>query len=182
MAGELRLYRIAVPAAPSGRPDLTEGQPASQPRTMRFDERFRDATWEWFRDPELRRLTGAKEQTKEEQAAWFESLPSRPDYRIWGVELDGRPAAVFGLKAIRADAATWFVFIGDAELRGRGLGAYMGSEVRRLAAELGIRHLRNRLQASNEAIVNLHRSVGFELAETAEDGFIPVHLDLQGEP
>lgn len=155
-------------------------EPASgQLRTVRFDERFRDATWEWFRDPELRRLTGAKDQTRAEQHEWFRSLPSKNDYLIWGVESDGEPVAVFGLKNLRDGVGTWFVFIGNPEQRGRRLGAWMGAEVERLALQHGVRRLQNRLSAANPAIVALHRRLGFTLGEVDAEGGIAVHKELR---
>lgn len=108
-------------------------------RVVRFDERMRDHTWEWFHDEELRRLTGGRLLSREEQHAWFDQIPSRPDYRIWGVEGDGEPVAVFGFKNIVwGDSGQLFIFIGREADRGRGIGRFMSFNAAMKAGELGL--------------------------------------------
>ena len=61
-----------------------------------YDESFLALSWDWLTDPEIKALTMTPDFDRAAQARWFESLPDRSDYLIWGVCCAGRPIGVCG--------------------------------------------------------------------------------------
>lgn len=77
----------------------------------------------WISDPELNRLIDAGELPSDiKRELWYESLPLRSDYKIWGVEYEGRPIGVCGLKQITSHDAEYWGYIGEKSLWGQGIG------------------------------------------------------------
>ncbi len=69
-------------------------------RRVPYDERFLEASYEWLNDPELRALMDAEAPTTQSQRAWYEAIPTRPGYVIWGVAVHDRPAGYIQLKRL----------------------------------------------------------------------------------
>src|ERR1700722_14823624 len=88
----------------------------------RFDEQFLEKSWEWLRDPDLKRLSMAPDFTREEQRQWFSGLAEKSDYLIWGLSCDGIPIGAAGLKHITKEAAEYWGYIGERHYWGIGLG------------------------------------------------------------
>ena len=78
-----------------------------------FDRTFLDCAFQWLNDPEIRFLTDTPVVTREAQETWFASLPSRPDYAVWGVQADGVPVGVCGVKHIFEGEGEYFGYIGE---------------------------------------------------------------------
>lgn len=134
-----------------------------------FDREVLDLSWHWLQDPELRALTLAPTIERDAQLAWFESLASRVDYKLWGVAHDGEVVGVCGLKAITTNDAEYFGYFGVRRLWGRGLGATM---VRLMMDEARARDLTSlylRVGHSNERARRLYHKLGFELTSVSDD-------------
>lgn len=140
-------------------------------RAVPFDERFRDASWVWLQDPGLHRIIDARRQTRDEQLTWFEALPQRTDYFIWGVEYGGLPVAVFGLKNFGGDGtAEWFMYIGTQEFRGRGIGDWIETAVEGKARERGLREIWGWVRPDNEYILTFVKRHGYDVGPVETNG------------
>ncbi|MGL5344136.1 MAG: GNAT family N-acetyltransferase [Plesiomonas sp.] len=85
-----------------------------------YSRDFLDLSWIWLNDPEIKKLTGTPDFTKEKQEDFFLSLP-KEDYLIWGLMYENKPIGVVGLKKIKNKRAEYFGYIGDKSYWGKGL-------------------------------------------------------------
>ena len=141
------------------------------PRRVAFDETYLDASYEWLRDPELAWLTMSGGQTREQQRAWFEALPGRTDYAIWGIELDGVPAGVMGLKHLDRDdgGAEYFMYLGDKAMWGRGVGRWATAEIVAEARGRGLTYVYGLIGKHNERSLAVHTHLGFVVEGEVDD-------------
>jgi RimJ/RimL family protein N-acetyltransferase len=130
-----------------------------------FDETYLDASYDWLHDPELARLTMAAEVTREAQREWYDGLAGRTDYAIWGIEHDGRPAGVMGLKHIGEsdDGAEYFMYLGDRALWGRGIARWATAEILAVARERGLTYVWGLVGKHNDRSLAVHTHLGFEI-------------------
>jgi RimJ/RimL family protein N-acetyltransferase len=139
-------------------------------RRVPYDERFLALSYEWLQDPEIRRLIDAPAVTREGQQAWYDSLPGRTDYAVWGIEYDGVPVGVLGLKRIgEDDGAEYFIYIGERAYWGRGIAAWGLADVAEEARRRGLRFLYGRILKVNERSLGVHLSNGFEHLREEDD-------------
>ncbi|MFZ5890631.1 MAG: GNAT family N-acetyltransferase [Myxococcota bacterium] len=133
-----------------------------------YDRRFLVASRRWLRDPEIAALTMTPPFTDEGQERWFAALPSKTDYLVWGVELDGEPVGVIGLKGIRPERAEYFGYLGEKSAWGHGIGHEMVTTALAKAKAIGCSRVALRVWNENQRAIGLYRRHGFELVR--EDG------------
>ena len=126
-----------------------------------FDKEFLAMSWNWLNDPEIKHLTDTPSFTEEDQAAWFQGLRMRNDYKVWGMQLRERKIGVVGLKNICKVSAEYFGYIGEKDLWGRGLGAEMLDYAETQGAALGISVILAKILADNSRAYRLHKSASF---------------------
>lgn len=90
-----------------------------------FDVRFLKQSSKWLQDEEIRMLIHASPFSAEQQQQWFEQLPDRKNYLIWGVECDHQPIGVVGLKHVTDESGEYWGYIGEKEYWGKGIGKQM---------------------------------------------------------
>lgn len=135
-------------------------------RLVPFDRPFLDRSWEWLRDQETKRLTMTPDFTSEDQQRFFNSLPTRSDYRVWGVVLaGGEPIGAAGLKNVTGGSAEYWGYIGEKPWWGQGLGGEMLAAVEAEARKLGLAELVLRVAADNVRAVRAYEKSGFQVAE-----------------
>jgi RimJ/RimL family protein N-acetyltransferase len=147
------------------------------PNRVPYDGRFLSASFEWFKDEEIRALTMTPPVTREGQAAWFRSLPLKRDYLIWGVEHEGRPIGAFGLKTVTTSDAEYWGYIGVKDQWGTGVGRWMLTEAMDLATGHGLQRLYLKVIEHNERAIRLYRRFGFEESKY-ENGVILMEKHL----
>jgi RimJ/RimL family protein N-acetyltransferase len=130
-----------------------------------FDETYRDASYDWLQDPEMRRLTMSTAMTREQQAEWYAGLTDRTDYMVWGVEYDGRPAGVMGLKHLDAGdgGAEYFLYVGDRALWGQGIARWATDEIVAEGRRLGRTYLYGLVGTHNDRSRDVHEHLGFKV-------------------
>lgn len=134
-------------------------------RSVPYDRRFLEASWDWLQEPELLRLLDIARPTREVQRAWFDGLATREGYFVWGVEVRGIPAAIFGIKHLGADgSAEWFMFVGDRRNRGLGIGDWIERAIEEKARALGAHRVWGYVVEGNEPMLHLHRKHGYTIA------------------
>jgi RimJ/RimL family protein N-acetyltransferase len=144
----------------------------SELRQVPFDEEFLDLSYGWLHDDEIARLTLAQPFSREAQRAWWEGLPGRTDYVIWGVECDGVKIGAFGFKDLGKDeGGEGFVYIGRPEYWGKGVAPWMYD---RLLAELrarGLTYLYGTIAKSNVRSLDVHQRLGVRIAKDLGDAW-----------
>jgi len=144
---------------------------------LEFDRRFLLASRRWLRDPEIAALTITPHFTDEDQERWFATLPSKTDYVVWGIELDGEPVGVIGLKNITADQAEYFGYLGEKRLWGRGHGQLMLEAAFENAKARGCSRVYLRVWRENRRAIALYLRYGFErVGEEGTELFMDRHV------
>ena len=134
-----------------------------------FSREFLDLSYRWLTDPEIKRLTDTPDITRQTQEAWFDNLPHRTEYIVWGIRIGDRPAGACGLKDISGDKAEYFGYIGEKELWGQKFGEAMIARVEEKATAMGIKTLSLKVRKDNERAIRLYRRVGFFSTEETPD-------------
>ena len=133
-------------------------------RLVPFDRNYLDRSWDWLRDPEVKAMTMAPDFTREEQLAFFETLPGRSDYLIWGVEgPDGSPVGVSGIKHVSGSDGESWCYIGERRWWGQGIGGQILEACEVEARKRGITHLTMTALETNERSLRAYGKMGFEL-------------------
>jgi RimJ/RimL family protein N-acetyltransferase len=146
---------------------LTGG--AGGPRRVPFDETYLDRSYDWLTDPELARLTMSGAVTREGQRRWYDGLSGRDDYAVWGVEYDGVPVGVMGLKHLgEDDGGEYFFYVGDRSYWGRGIAAWAFREICAVARERGLAYLWGMVGKHNERSLGVHTREGFVVVGETE--------------
>lgn len=122
---------------------------------------YLDDSFQWFSNPDLRELTCTPVVSKEVQNQFFESLPKRDNYYIWGVSFEGRRIGACGLKNVTEKDAEYWGYIGLPELWGRGLGASIVLSCIGKALQLKIPQIYLRVLPSNVRAYRLYLRLGF---------------------
>ncbi|XVJ67668.1 MAG: GNAT family N-acetyltransferase [Lacibacter sp.] len=139
-----------------------------------FDNVFLKASWNWLQDEELRKLVDAPVITKEQQQSWFETLPQRRDYYIWGVLYDGKPVGVTGIKNIKNNTGEYWGYIGDKNYWGKGIGSAMMQCTIAEAYSLQLKQLTLKVLRTNQRAIQLYEKNGFVQTQADE-----THLLMQ---
>ena len=127
-----------------------------------YDRTYLDCSWEWLRDPEIKQLTMAGDFTREEQIAFFESLPTRDNYKIWGVAApDGQPIGAAGIKNISGSTGEFWCYIGERDWWGRRIGGRILELCEEKASDLGLDQLTMIAGANNDRSINAFEKMGF---------------------
>lgn len=139
-----------------------------------YDRSFLDLSWEWLRDPEIKALTLTPDFTREQQEAFFASLPGRADYRIWGVASDeGEKIGAAGIKHIDGASGEVWLYLGEREWWGRGIGGRILELCEEQARALGVAKLIMIASADNVRSVRAFEKMGFTLDPvTPGDGLV----------
>jgi RimJ/RimL family protein N-acetyltransferase len=126
-----------------------------------FDAVFLEASWNWLQNKELLKLIDAQVVTQEQQRNWFETLPQRTDYRIWGVLFDGKPVGVTGIKHIKNSTGEYWGYIGDKNYWGKGVGSAMMQSAIAHAISLQLKYLTLKVLHTNQKAIHLYQKNGF---------------------
>ncbi|HWL35792.1 MAG TPA: GNAT family N-acetyltransferase [Frankiaceae bacterium] len=134
-------------------------------RRVPFDETYLDASYAWLQDPEMARLTMSAAMTREQQKAWYDTLAGRTDYAIWGIEYDGAPVGVMGLKHLDSDdgGAEYFMYLGDTSVWGKGIARWATDEILAEARSRGLTYVYGLVGKHNERSLSVHTHLGFEI-------------------
>lgn len=136
---------------------------------VKYDRTFLDASFGWLQDDELRYLIDSPQIDRVQQLAWFDSLPTKEDYMIWGISYEGRPIGACGLKHITSQDAEYWGYIGEKSLWGKGLGTEIIRQMEVEARNRGIGTLYLRVIKDNPRAIRLYQKCGFKEVESVID-------------
>jgi RimJ/RimL family protein N-acetyltransferase len=128
---------------------------------VEYDKSFLDKSYEWLTDPYIKAMTDTPTLTKESQIKWFESLPEKKDYFIWGIKYQGLPIGACGLKHVHDKTAECWWYIGDRSAHGKGVGFSMSQLVLQKAKEMGLSVVWCTVLIENVISENLLKKIGF---------------------
>jgi len=133
----------------------------SKLQLVEYDRVFLDMSWMWLNDKQLKYLTMTPEFSREEQQAFFKNLPKRKDYFIKGVTYKEIPIGACGLKNISGDQAELWLYIGDKEYWGKGLGEKIMLLLEREAVNLNVRKIYLKVLEENKAAIGLYKKLSY---------------------
>ena len=133
-----------------------------QIRLVPYDRTYLELSSIWLRDPEIKMLTMSVDFSRDQQERFFEGLPTRRDYKIWGVEADGQPIGAAGIKHIKGASGESWLYIGERSHWGRGLGGNILEACEDEARKLGIERLTMTALTKNERSLRAYEKSGFQ--------------------
>jgi RimJ/RimL family protein N-acetyltransferase len=135
----------------------------------KFNEYYLRDSLRWFKDQEIKLMMDAPDFTSISQNYWFQNLPQRHGYLIWGINYLGRRIGSCGLKSLSCRSAEYWGYIGDKNLWGRGLGKVILMKCIQAATDLRLDNLYLKVINSNERAINLYRNFDFKVYN--QDGY-----------
>lgn len=142
-----------------------------------YDIHFLKLSAIWLADPEIKSMTNTPDFTPEKQIAFFNSLPERDDYKIWGVKYDKKPIGAVGLKNITAYEAEYWGYIGEKEYWGMGIGKSFMDFAATHAKQMGLTSLYLTVNVDNERACKLYVSKGY-VSQSCDNELIKMRLYL----
>lgn len=146
-------------------------------KLVKFDYNIFLRSQVWLKDPYIHQMVCAADVSDSESLKWFETLESRYDYKIWGMEIDSKPIGVCGIKNIAGDTCEYFGYIGDSNNRGKGYGKLMIDSVIDKAASIGIKRIMLKVLHENIPAINLYEKTGFTEYHN-DNNFKYMHLQI----
>lgn len=130
-------------------------------RLVTYDRSFLDHSWTWLNDSEIKKLTDTTDFTRETQKRWYDSLPSRNDYKIWGVMADKTSIGVCGLKKITREDCEYWGYIGEKDYWGKGIGRIITELMEKEARGLYLKSIWLQVLRENERAIRLYVKLGY---------------------
>lgn len=128
---------------------------------VEYDKAFLNKSWDWLNDPEIKELTLTSDFTRSEQLQFFQSIPNRNDFKIWGVKYGNTPIGVVGLKNITSNDAEYFGYIGEKNYWGLGLFKYLLEHIVDKCITMRVSNLYLHVTLSNERAIKAYNKNGF---------------------
>jgi len=142
-------------------------------KLVNYDKTYFDLSKRWLSDPELSHLIHAGElPSDEDRLRWLDTLQSREDYLIWGVEYNEHPIGVSGLKKIKEGKAEYWGYIGEKAYWGKGIGKLLMQVVIEKARELNLEGLWLRVRKYNPRAINLYKKIGFTIDKDETETYL----------
>ena len=134
-----------------------------------YDRGFLDMSWIWLNDPEIRRLTMTPSFTKMQQVDFFNGLDDRDGYVIFGVSLNKKKIGACGLKSFRDGMAELWLYIGDKDFWGKGIGKNILLQLEEKAKEIGLMGLFLNVSKENISAQKLYLKSGFYFLDEGDE-------------
>lgn len=116
----------------------------------------------WLNDPVMQKGMDIHNViTEEMQEKWYKSLPTRKDYRIWGILYEGIPIGACGFRNITSYQGELTCYIGDAAYRGKGIAPLMIKELEIKGKRLGFKRIVLKVLTTNKAAYSLYKKCSF---------------------
>lgn len=145
--------------------EVRKGPRTPELRLAPLSRRHVDATLAWVNRPELKHFTGTLfPVSRHGHRAWFRRLQADPLRRWFAIEFAGVHVGNTGIKHLDAAnrCAELFIYIGDPENRGRGLGAQATRQLAGMCfGPLGLHRVFAQVFAFNTPALASYRRAGF---------------------
>ena len=138
---------------------------------VKYTEEFLPLSWKWLNDSEIKKLTMTSDFSKEDQINFFNSLSSRKNYKIFGIEFDGIKIGACGLKNIEQNRSEYWGYIGEKEYWGKGLGKEILTKMINLAINEKISSVYLKVEKNHYRAIKLYEKFGF-VNKLEEDNYL----------
>jgi RimJ/RimL family protein N-acetyltransferase len=161
---------------------MTYTSDRSEPRLelCTYDSDFLECSWLWLNDPVIKKLTMTPDFDRSGQEKWFRSLPTKTDYAIFGVKLDGTMIGACGLKNMTSTDAEYWGYIGEPTYWGMGLGKQLVSDMMARGRQRGLSSLWLKVAYDNLRAVRLYERMGF-VKVVEENGVLTMRVNLAAD-
>jgi RimJ/RimL family protein N-acetyltransferase len=122
---------------------------------------YLELSWKWLNDPEIKALTNTPDFSADQQLKWFNSLATKKDYFIKGIEFSNSKIGVCGLKNITQSDAEYWGYIGDKQYWRKGIGTLILQEMEKQAKEFGVNTVWLNVLLNNTNAIKLYRKNGY---------------------
>jgi UDP-4-amino-4,6-dideoxy-N-acetyl-beta-L-altrosamine N-acetyltransferase len=116
--------------------------------------------------------------TSAEHAIWFQSAMSDPSKQYWIIRFEETDVGLVNLYNIDRNQRRcyWAFYIADPNMRGKGIGPFVEATILRYVFDdLQFNKLCCEVLATNDSVVQLHKSFGFE-----QEGYYRQHILKRG--
>ncbi|MEN8282237.1 GNAT family N-acetyltransferase [Acinetobacter gerneri] len=138
-------------------------------KIVNYSLEFFEKSWEWLNDEELKYLTMTPDFTKEQQESFFKNLAIRKDYYIYGVSFNEDMIGACGLKNFIEDKAELWLYIGNKEYWGKGLGKKIMKFLESVASQKKLKKLYLKVLKENKVAISLYKKLNYiEIQECNE--------------
>lgn len=117
--------------------------------------------------------------TLEEHEKWFQGIFKDPSRRYWIISYNGEDVGVVNLYNInpRNRRCYWAYYIANPNVRGKGIGSFVEYWILRYVfEELNFNKLCCEVLASNQPVIELHKSFG-----SVQEGYLRQHVIKGGK-
>jgi RimJ/RimL family protein N-acetyltransferase len=136
-----------------------------------FSRTFLEHSYHWLKDPEIKALTMAPDFSREQQEHFYETLPSREDYWIKGINYEDRPAGACGLRQIdkQKQEAEYFAYLGDKSLWDKKLGPEIFEQTLVETQDINLKKVYVWVHAQNPRALKHFANLGFKQKGKGEE-------------
>lgn len=145
---------------------------------VKYTKNYLNLSWNWLNDKEIQELTNTPKFTKQSQNDWFNGLVNRNDYKIWGIEVDGKPVGACGLKNINEKDCEYWGYIGEKDYWGKGVGSTVLSLVIEEARKKNLKSIWLKVLKMNIRAIKLYEKYGFTKIRNIDEKQIKMELIL----
>lgn len=117
--------------------------------------------------------------TPQEHTRWFDRVLADRTCKYWIVTFHGEPVGVVNLYNIDLvnQRCYWSFYIGNIEMRGKGIGTFVEYEILRIVfEELKLNKLCGEILSWNEVILRIHDAFGYR-----REGYLREHIIKEGK-
>lgn len=122
---------------------------------------YLELSWKWLNDPEIKALTNTPDFSPQQQLKWFNSLASKHDYFIRGIEFSNIKIGVCGLKNITQSDAEYWGYIGDKQYWRKGIGTLILLEMEKQAKDFDVKSVWLNVLINNANAIQLYTKSGY---------------------
>lgn len=146
-------------------------------KLVTYNEDFLEKSWGWLNDKEIKHLTMTPNFEKLDQVEFFQKIKTHTSYFIYGLVYAGNPIGACGLKNFIDNKAELWLYIGNKDYWGKGLGRIIMHYLESEAINKGLKKLYLKVIKENLVAIKLYKNTGYVEVDVNER-FIIMEKDL----
>ncbi len=128
---------------------------------VEYTKDYLDLSWSWLNDPEIKALTMTPNFSREDQLNFFNQLPFRSDFKIFGIMVNNEMSGACGLKNITNTEAELWCYLGIKKYWGLGLGTPIIQYIENIGKKIDIPKLYLKVAKFNYRAIKTYEKNGF---------------------